>query len=491
MTNQYADWSPDFIGGYSQKKPQSASLSDLFSSLDPTTTMTTTPQFIDPSSASLPKNPISVLPFQEQAQQVGQGVAGGVLDVFGRLLGPQTSHFMGKGNEPYSPMFNPESFWGQLGRGIVGGYSGGYQEGPIDHMGLSPVDQALMFADLADPSGVGGDVVKAGAKTPLFESLVESGKIIPETLAGLAGVMSKKARNKLKNTKVLDESGNPERVYHGTKSEFDVFNPSKSKTASLYGPGAYFTNDPNIASEYAGYFGEVGWNMRYHRGGNVHAAYLNIEKPFDMNAKADPQLIEKLVNQYINIKKIDPLTTARDISYREATTGIFRLKREVQNQFREFSRVNKLTQGMGKPAKFENLSQAQRDAMLESDFRLGSWGVSGNQLGMGDDPEELVKIVKDLIPTNEELWRLIDALKYSEIGDPSYSKVLAQNELVEFGYDGITHTGGQRMGNVDHKVWVVFPRFDKNIDPISYTDRIFPAVDLEGMPPQGTGGVLP
>ena len=122
MTNQYSDWSPDFIGGYSQKRPQSASLSDLFSSLEPTTTKTTTSQFIDPSSASLPRDPIT-WPFQfgEQAQQVGQGVAGGVLDVFGRLLNPETSHFMGKGNEPYSPMFNPESFWGQLGRGFVGG----------------------------------------------------------------------------------------------------------------------------------------------------------------------------------------------------------------------------------------------------------------------------------------------------------------------------------------------------------------------------------
>ena len=181
----------------------------------------------------------------------------------------------------------------------------------------------------------------------------------------------------------------------------------------------------------------------------------------------------------------------------EPETGIFLLKREVQDRFRSFSRRN--PSKLANVSKFENLSQAQRDAMLESDFRLGSWGVSGNQLGVGDDPEELVKIVKDLIPTNEELWHLIDSLKYSEIGDAVFSKGLTRNELVELGYDGISWTepasqwpqGIGKSNPKDDKVWLVFPNFDEDLDPISFADRIFPAVDLEGMPPQGTGGVLP
>jgi hypothetical protein len=92
------------------------------------------------------------------------GLGGGVADIGRRFVSPETSPFTGQNLQPYNPMFQPESMMGQFGRGIVSGITGGYPEGPIDHRSLSGPEQALMFADLVDPSGVGGDILRPLAK---------------------------------------------------------------------------------------------------------------------------------------------------------------------------------------------------------------------------------------------------------------------------------------------------------------------------------------
>lgn len=54
---------------------------------------------------------------------------------------------------------------------------------------------------------------------------------------------------------LVEKDGVPVRVYHGTKTGgFDAFDRSKVKKASelLYGGGFYFTEDPEVAGEYAG-----------------------------------------------------------------------------------------------------------------------------------------------------------------------------------------------------------------------------------------------
>jgi len=109
------------------------------------------------------------------------GVGGGILDAGERFFSPGTSPFTGQNLAPYDPRFNPDSLPGQLGRGFVSGMTGDYPGGPIDHQSLSGLDQAMMFGDLVDPSGVGGDILKS------------TSKMIPEgTLAGLAGMWGKR-----------------------------------------------------------------------------------------------------------------------------------------------------------------------------------------------------------------------------------------------------------------------------------------------------------
>jgi hypothetical protein len=126
-------------------------------------------------------------------------------------------------------------------------------------------------------------------------------------------------------TKVMS-GGRATQVYHGTPSVFDQFKKGANDPDSLYGPGFYFTENPKIASGYAktqdtaavgkslGRFWtkedadalaaknddaivRVGpddyWHV-YERTSapNVRPAHLDITKPFEIEAKADPTVLK-------------------------------------------------------------------------------------------------------------------------------------------------------------------------------------------------------
>ena len=54
-----------------------------------------------------------------------------------------------------------------------------------------------------------------------------------------------------KLTKIVDETGAPKKMYHGTPHVFDKFDADKLDPAALYGNGIYTTDSPRIASEYS------------------------------------------------------------------------------------------------------------------------------------------------------------------------------------------------------------------------------------------------
>lgn len=68
------------------------------------------------------------------------------------------------------------------------------------------------------------------------------------------------------DSKVVDASGKPLVVYHGTAGQFTEFKPSRSGNL---GPGIYFTPDIEQAEAYA----------RTHRGANVVRAYVSAKNP--------------------------------------------------------------------------------------------------------------------------------------------------------------------------------------------------------------------
>jgi hypothetical protein len=72
-------------------------------------------------------------------------------------------------------------------------------------------------------------------------------------------------------SKVVDASGQPLRVYHGTEKDFDEFGYGIQPGADQIGSGFYFTTDPAEASGYAG----------GSQGARVIPAYLSIQNPLD------------------------------------------------------------------------------------------------------------------------------------------------------------------------------------------------------------------
>jgi len=64
-------------------------------------------------------------------------------------------------------------------------------------------------------------------------------------------------------------------VYHGTRTPYETPDVTKSKPNSLFGPGHYTTENPEVAAT-PGYAGEIGKDGA---APNVHKQYLDIRKP--------------------------------------------------------------------------------------------------------------------------------------------------------------------------------------------------------------------
>ncbi|MFA5262193.1 MAG: hypothetical protein WC378_00095 [Opitutaceae bacterium] len=72
-------------------------------------------------------------------------------------------------------------------------------------------------------------------------------------------------------SRVVDTSGKPRVVYHGTKSDFDTFNTSKLTSEQVF----FFTSDSGDAAE----FGEI----KSGHGLNVKPVYLSVQNPLFVN----------------------------------------------------------------------------------------------------------------------------------------------------------------------------------------------------------------
>jgi putative uncharacterized protein (fragment) len=95
------------------------------------------------------------------------------------------------------------------------------------------------------------------------------------------------------NSKVVDESGKPLIVYHGSNADFTVFDKAKIAIDNL-GTGFYFSNE-DIANSYA--------NRRtQERGGkeNTYAVYLKMEKPLDFRNVTYEQAIEANKQEFLS-----------------------------------------------------------------------------------------------------------------------------------------------------------------------------------------------
>jgi hypothetical protein len=107
------------------------------------------------------------------------------------------------------------------------------------------------------------------------EKIKQGKKVIPIAKPSLRAPQTEAFKRWFGDSKVVDESGEPLVVYHGTNSDFNVFSNDKLKsqtgnpTAML---GHFFSPNAGEASRYAKDFGGT-------EGGNVMPVYLRIQNP--------------------------------------------------------------------------------------------------------------------------------------------------------------------------------------------------------------------
>jgi hypothetical protein len=101
-------------------------------------------------------------------------------------------------------------------------------------------------------------------------------------------IPNQRVMRNLRNSKVADANGVPLVVYHGSQNIFETFDPGRATPDALFGPGAYFTENPDVASGYARTAQEAD------RAPNVTPAFLRIRNPLDMDASIHPLILETL-----------------------------------------------------------------------------------------------------------------------------------------------------------------------------------------------------
>ena len=94
-------------------------------------------------------------------------------------------------------------------------------------------------------------------------------------------------------SKVVDQSGKPLPLYHGTqaRNEIEAIDPSRFLSGSHFGPGFYMAEEPEIASR--GYAeGHLHPRGQEQSGSpSVYKLYARIENPLDMSKPADSKMI--------------------------------------------------------------------------------------------------------------------------------------------------------------------------------------------------------
>lgn len=161
---------------------------------------------------------------------------------------------------------------------------------------IMPV-KALLDAILTDPAGL---VTQAKSKGGVQKLLAQRGvqTSVTETPA---------FKRWFGDSKVVDENGKPLVVYHGTaRGGFDEFDTYGSKYG-LMGQGAYFTENPAIASEYTDK-GIVKMRRAGQEAQTVYPVYLSIKNPIDMDAPADAQAWGKAYDEYIYARDVEGMT---------------------------------------------------------------------------------------------------------------------------------------------------------------------------------------
>lgn len=108
-------------------------------------------------------------------------------------------------------------------------------------------------------------------------------------------------KNFFKESKAVDDKGQPLVLYHGTRADFNQFNK----------PIIYATPDPNYTDPFSGHF-EYDGAMVQETGGRVLPLYMSIQKPFDVRALGTRGLTPDQFAKTIGVKDVSMIQGSAD-----------------------------------------------------------------------------------------------------------------------------------------------------------------------------------
>ena len=281
--------------------------------------------------------------------------------------------------------------------------------------------------------------------------------------------------NWFKGSKVVDESGRPLIVYHGSPTpEFDEFDPSYSSDETLaYGKGVYLTVSSDAASGYATSGSSWGNKSEEKQTGGVYPLYARIVNPFDLNKMYSYNVLKKLTESLDMGDSLGEYEESATYSGGESDElerledALYRLEGGDKDDFYEISGYEEHQyindDGVYDEAEFEKdleaeianvkkkiqyINQKNETAYNQHTADLESRGlISGKEIyvlmythtvGYHD-----YNIEKTLIGGDSDLFEF---------------KTEANEILKENGFDGITHIDKYNPGDnkTPHKVFIAF-----------------------------------
>ncbi len=282
-------------------------------------------------------------------------------------------------------------------------------------------------------------------------------------------------------SKIVDAQGRPLRMYHGTRDTFDTFDISKANPDGLYGPGFYFTADAEVSSG-NGSRNEPQENGAYNIDNIIMSAVWNQAgyawqgSSYEMPELTPEQM--KKAWRALNSVQVDR-DMAQDIGSREHYTAGRKAWQAGEPEFRKWlanNAASDLRQRVVTPKgeKFKdqkdprllatrpqtiavylsirnpfNMDREVTQDQAEAAFGSQDWGDTFKSR------QVTYRSAENMNPSNPPRTPAASEV-YDRVWRSLKSKAKANDALQAAGFDGITHEGGNIVGNRKHQVAIAF-----------------------------------
>lgn len=235
-------------------------------------------------------------------------------------------------------------------------------------------------------------------------------------------------------TKVVDKSGVPKPLYHGTPVAYDKIDPGTFDPKGLYGPGYYMTDNPRIAGS------EVGG---YSQKGIVRESLEDMQRRSD-EYKNNIKAFESIIAKEGDIKSATGQKYSDLVRMQKSMLEIN--EKDISNKIKEAPNVRRVFAEINNPFEVDKVLSKSSVASIVKSFKDVRGYTSDYQAG--------ARIIDGAV---RDIGTPVTGKKLYESLSKLYNNKAQINEaLQKAGYDGIRHEGGALTGGEPHDVWIAF-----------------------------------